>query len=153
MVFVHVFGAVVEPGLYELRQGSRVIDVVSAAGGFTEDAERDRVNLARVLLDGEQLGIPRQGEDLPMLEDGSASGSGVSAGTGGDAPAAAGAKVSLNRASASELQALPHVGPATAQSIIDWRTQNGPFSTVEELMSISGIGQKTYDRLKDLVAP
>lgn len=142
-LFVHVFGAVARPGLYELSPGSRVVDAVSAAGGFAEDADRDRLNLARVLADAEQIGVPRAGEEPPEAAGAPGSASPTTTGSG--------TKVSLNRASSEELQTLPQVGPATAQSIIAWRTENGPFTSVEQLLSISGIGQKTYDRLKDLV--
>lgn len=144
-IFVHVSGAVRAPGLYRLGPGSRVVDAVTAAGGFEEGADRDQANLARLLVDGEQLHVPREGEQVPAGAEPAGSAN------GGSAIVASGGPVSLNRAGAAELQSLPQVGPATAQSIIDWRTQNGPFTSVEQLMSISGIGQKTYDRLKDLV--
>jgi competence protein ComEA len=146
-IFVHVFGAVSRPGLYELSSGSRVVDAVSAAGGFTADADRDGLNLARLVGDAEQIGVPHIGEEPPVAAGaaGSAASGSTATGTG------PGTKVSLNRASSEELQTLPQVGPATAQSIIAWRTENGAFTSVEQLLSISGIGQKTYDRLKDLV--
>jgi competence protein ComEA len=142
-LFVHVFGAVNHPGLFELRDGARVIDAVSAAGGFTDDADRGGVNLARLVADGEQIAVPREGEGPPATAE---------TGTGGTGNAGATKKVSLNSASLAELATLPQIGPATAQRIVDWRTANGRFSAVEDLMSVSGIGQKTFDGLKDLIS-
>ena len=142
-LFVHVFGAVNDPGLFELRDGARVIDAVSAAGGFADGADRGGVNLARPVADGEQIAVPREGEGPPATAE---------TGTGGTGTAGASKKVSLNSASLAELATLPQIGPATAQRIVDWRTANGRFSAVEDLMSVSGIGQKTFDGLKDLIS-
>jgi competence protein ComEA len=143
-VFVHVLGAVTSPGLFELGSGSRVIDAISAAGGFTDEAEQGGVNLARILADGEQLVVPKIGEAPPAAESVVA----------GSAPggAAAGGKVSLNSASAAELEALPRIGPAMAARIVEWRTANGRFSALNDLLSVAGIGQKTFDDIKDLIS-
>lgn len=152
-LFVHVLGAVRHPGLFQLRDGARVMDAVAAAGGFSDTAEQSRVNLARKLADGEQMVVPSVGEVAPgNAADGSASGAadGAAAGSsgGGTAPAA---KVNLNTADQSELETLPRVGPAMAQRIMDWRRANGRFATVEDLMAVTGIGERTFDALKDLV--
>jgi competence protein ComEA len=133
-IFVHVVGAVTRPGLFELRDGDRVVDAVAAAGGFTDAADQSQVNLARFVSDGEQLAVPVIGQ--------------------APAPGAAGTvagKVNLNTADLSTLETLPRVGPAMAQRIIDWRTANGRFTAVEDLMSVTGVGDKTFEQLKKLV--
>lgn len=136
ILFVHVVGAVVRPGLYELHDGARVVDAVAAAGGYAETADQSSLNLARSVSDGEQLVVPVVGQ--------------APAAVPGGAPAA-GAKVNINTADATGLETLPRVGPAMAERIIQWREANGAFSSIEDLLSVTGIGQKTFDGLKDLV--
>lgn len=133
-IFVHILGEVNTPGLYQFRDGDRAIDAVAAAGGFTENADRRQLNLARFLNDGEQIYVPTEGE-TPV----------------GAPPGVTGAKVNLNTADAAALEGLPRVGPAMAQRIIAWRESNGRFSSVEDLLSVTGIGDKTFAELKDLV--
>ena len=140
-VFVHVGGAVVHPGVQELEEGSRVQDAVEAAGGFADGAARDALNLARVLQDGEQVVVPTE-EELTASVSPSAE---VSA-----APAARG-RININTATAEELDALPGIGPATAEKIVADREANGPFSTIEDLKRVSGIGDKKYTELADSV--
>jgi competence protein ComEA len=155
VVLVHVLGAVAHPGLYELATGARVFDGIAAAGGFAENADQGALNLARPLTDGEQVRVLAVGEAPPVV---SAAGSGAGAGGGQGAsvaapgaPGASGAKVDLNSATAIDLDTLPRIGPAMADRIIAWRTDNGPFTAVEDLMQITGIGEKTFDGLRDLV--
>jgi competence protein ComEA len=138
-IYVHILGAVVRPGLYLLADGDRAVDAVGAAGGFTATADQSGLNLARRLVDGEQISVPNIG-DAPVA---AAPGSGPSASAGG--------KVNLNTADETALETLPRVGPAMAKRIIDWRTKNGRFTAVEDLMSVTGVGEKTFDALKDLV--
>ena len=145
-VVVHVGGAVAEPGVRELEEGSRVQDAIDAAGGFSDGAARDGLNLARVLVDGEQIVVPTREE-----ADAAASGSGPGASDGADGSPSSGGKVNLNRATASELDALPGVGPSTAEKIVADREANGPFRTVEDLKRVSGIGDKKLADLADLV--
>ncbi|MEO9095793.1 MAG: helix-hairpin-helix domain-containing protein [Microbacteriaceae bacterium] len=140
-LFVHILGAVVRPGLYQLHDGARAVDAVAAAGGFTAEADRAQLNLARLVSDGEQIYVPKVGE-AAAGPPGSSAGGG--AGT-------IGSKVNLNTASESDLETLPRVGPAMAKRIIAWREANGRFGTVEDLMSVTGIGEKTFAGLKDLV--
>lgn len=135
-IFIHLLGAVARPGLYELREGDRAIDAVAAAGGFTATADQGGVNLARPLTDGEQIYVPAIGEAPPA------------ASVGGTAVAG---KVNLNTADEAALDTLPGVGPATARRILDWRDANGRFTAIEDLMSVSGIGEKTFAELKELV--
>lgn len=132
-IYVHILGAVERPGLYELREGARAVDAVAAAGGFTDTADQAQLNLARFLVDGEQIVVPEVGAVAAVP------------GTASDG------RVNLNTADAAALETLPRVGPALAARIIAWRDANGRFSAIEDLMSVSGIGTKTFDGLKDLV--
>lgn len=134
-LYVHVLGQVAEPGLYVLDTDARVVDALAAAGGTLDDADLQAVNLARPLSDGEQLIVPVIGA---AAEDGGTS----SAGDG---------LVDLNNADQSELETLPGIGPALAQRIIDWREENGRFLSVDDLLVVSGIGDKVLASLKDLV--
>ncbi len=138
-IVVDVVGAVARPGLYRLATGSRVADAVARAGGLTRRAERTAVNLAAPLADGEQLLVAARG----------ASGVGASGGPAG--PAAS--PVSLSTATAEQLDSLPGVGPVTAQKIIAYREQNGPFASVEALDAIPGIGPARIADLKGLAVP
>jgi competence protein ComEA len=132
-IYVHVLGQVRRPGLYLLRDGDRAVDAIAAAGGLTDDADPAGVNLARFLSDGEQILVPRVGEAPP-----------------GGATDASG-RVNLNTADAAALESLPRIGPAIAERIIAWREQNGRFTTVDDLLEVSGIGQKMLEALRDLV--
>ncbi|MBI5160797.1 MAG: ComEA family DNA-binding protein [Micrococcales bacterium] len=137
-LYVHVLGAVARPGLYRLAAGARVVDAVAAAGGFTDAADTGSLNLARPLSDGEQVIAAAQGAAPPAA--GSAASTGV-----------VGGKVNLNTADATALETLPRIGPAMAQRILDWRAANGRFSSIEDLLGVTGIGDATFAGLKDLV--
>ena len=137
---VDVVGAVRRPGLYRLAQGSRVADVLARAGGLTPKADRTLVNLAAPLADGEQVIVPVR----------VTGGAGPSAGSASAAPAG---PVHLNVATLEQLDALPGIGPVTAQKILDYRDKHGAFGSVDELDAISGIGPARLDQLRDLVAP
>jgi competence protein ComEA len=138
VVLVHVLGAVARPGLYELAEGDRVVDAVAAAGGFTAEADQAGLNLAQVLADAQQVQVPKVGEP-PAPAAGAGPGS------------AAGGLVDLNSADLAALDTLPRVGPSTAQKILDWRESNGPFTSVDDLLAVSGIGEATLEGLRDLV--
>ncbi|HKT56419.1 MAG TPA: helix-hairpin-helix domain-containing protein [Microbacterium sp.] len=149
-VYVDVVGAVRHPGMFVLPKDARVLDAISAAGGFTAKAQRDAVNLARPLTDGEQLAVPAVGSAPPggaPSAPGVAGGSAVTTGSG----AGAGGKVSLNTATQEQLEALPRIGPALAERILQWRTQNGRFTSVDDLLAVPGIGDKMLASLRDLV--
>lgn len=135
-LYVHVSGAVRTPGLYVLPADARVVDAIAAAGGFADDADRDAVNLARTLEDGEQLPVPREGEAPPA---------------GPVAAAPSDGLVDLNAADAAALETLPRIGPALAERIIAWREDNGGFTSVEDLLAVPGIGDKMLESLRDLV--
>lgn len=139
-VTVHVVGEVMRPGVYALRGGSRAADAIAAAGGLLGAADQAAVNLARVVTDGEQIAVPRQGEGGAMP---------AASAPGGAAPSG---KVDLNTATEAQLDTLPGVGPATATKIVSDRTENGPFSSVNDLLRVPGIGASKLDALRDLVS-
>lgn len=141
-LFAHVEGAVAEPGLYRLPAGSRVVDAVAAAGGLTEQADRDALNLARPVKDGEQLHVPVLGESPPPP-------AGSQPHTGGGGSGAA--LVNLNTATVADLETLPRIGPAIAGQIVAWRDANGSFRSVEDLLAVPGIGEKLLASVRDLV--
>lgn len=146
-VVVHAAGAVVTPGVYTLAPGARVADLIDAAGGLTADADPDRLNLAQPLADGTRVYVPRDGEDVPpeVTVVGTPP---VDAPTGDPVPTA---PVDLNTAGLEELDALPGVGPTTAQAIIDHRDMVGPFRSVDELLDVRGIGDAKLEQLRPLV--
>lgn len=158
-VVVHVLGAVRRSGVVELPASSRVGDALERAGGATDDADLDRLNLARVLTDGERLYVPRVGqqevpEALGPVADGAAAGptagaggSGGTAGTGVEGAAV----VDLNTADQTALETLPGIGPGLAGRIIAWRDEHGRFTAVEDLLDVSGIGDVRFAELRDRV--
>jgi competence protein ComEA len=145
-LLVHVVGAVAEPGLVTVPDGARVADALQAAGGTTSKADLTAVNLARTVVDGEQLYVPEPGEAVPGTP-GEAPGAGGPGAPGGE-PAAGGA-VDINAADAVALEALPGVGPSIAQAIVEWREANGPFASVDELEDVPGIGPATLDEIRE----
>jgi len=138
VVLVDVAGWVRRPGVYEFTEGARVIDAIDAAGGARSGALLEALNLAAPLTDGTQILVPREGQvgvaPAPV--------------TGG---AVAGGLVNVNSAIATELEELPGIGEVIAQRIIDYRTENGPFATVDELLDVSGIGDAILESIRELV--
>lgn len=149
---VHVSGAVASPGVVRLPAGSRVDDALGAAGGPNEDAELAAVNLARPVADGEQIYVPRPGEEPPASArdpGGAGSAAGATSGSGAeDGAEDAGGPIDLNTADATELEALPGVGPAIAQRIVEHREKNGAFASVDALLEVSGIGPATLEEIR-----
>uniref|UniRef100_UPI0028121D6A ComEA family DNA-binding protein n=1 Tax=Cellulomonas sp. TaxID=40001 RepID=UPI0028121D6A len=141
-VVLHVVGAVGAPGLVTLPTDARVADAVTAAGGAAADADLGALNLARTVVDGEQIQVPRAGEAAPAPAPGTTHGAG--------APAPVAGLLDLNSADAAALDALPGVGPVLAERILERRAQ-APFTSVDELDEVSGIGPAVLERLRPLV--
>lgn len=146
-VYVDVDGAVASPGVYRLNDGARVSQAIDAAGGLTAEADVTGLNRASKVADGQKIHVPTVGEQQASIAEagvdgGTSASSGVSGATG---------LVNINTASAAELQTLSGIGPSMAQSIIDERTQNGAFASVDDLMRVSGIGEKKLAKIKDCI--
>jgi competence protein ComEA len=174
MIGVYVCGAVRKPGVYSLPEGARVIEAVRAAGGFAEEADVSYINQATVLKDADQVRIPTlaetgNGDDAASAAAASAAGTGTAAvpaspdpgitpgtvsSSGNGATAADGtgnARVNINTATSEQLQGIPGIGPAKAALIIQYREENGPFASPEDLMNISGIKQGLYSKVADYI--
>ncbi len=155
-IFVYVCGAVYSPGVYELPKGSRVINALEAAGGFTEDADETYVNLAAGLEDGIKLRIPEKSEQaagqkiesaevaMAQIMTKAIEGDGVSTDDGS-------VMVNINTASQAQLKTLPGIGDGIADRIVQYRTENGNFSRIEDIMKISGIKDKLFQKIKDRI--
>jgi competence protein ComEA len=139
-IIVQISGAVPRPGVYALPEGARVQDVISAAGGFLAEADKEFINLAEVLEDGERLDIPFADGFSPVIP------------TAAVEPVASSSDlININTAASFELEELPGIGPTTAGKIIQYREENGPFLSIEDIINVSGIGPGTYERIKDLI--
>lgn len=139
-IYVHICGAVVNPGVYELDGDSRVFEVIEAAGGFSEDACQDYVNQAGRLNDGERLVIPTIEEIETAKADGNTGASSSASGL-----------VNINTASESELGSISGIGAGKAAAIVKYREENGSFASVEDIMKVSGIKEGTYEKIKDKI--
>lgn len=138
-VLVHVAGWVRRPGVFELRDGDRVVDAIDAAGGPRRGADLGALNLAAVLVDAQQVLVPKRGQAEPA---------GPSASAG---PEGSGDLVNVNTATAPDLETLPGIGPVLAEAIVAYRDEHGPFTSVDQLEDVSGIGPVTLGEIRDLV--
>lgn len=129
--YVYICGAVEEPGVYELSEDSRVFDAIAAAGGLSEDASEDSVNQAEPVTDGQMIRIPTQQEEWEAMQNEEQD-----------------PRLNLNSATVEELMALPGIGESKAESIVSYREEHGGFSSIEELMNISGIKDGVFDKIK-----
>ncbi len=165
---VHVTGAVTRPGVYALPRGSIWQDAINAAGGPTALGDVSRLNLAQLIVDGDQVLVPElipsatprppSPTPAPTVTVGPGTPSPTPPPTETAAPPTSGAasagvtaKININTATAAELETLPRIGPVIAQRIIDYRTDHGPFARIEAIMNVSGIGPATFDQIKDLI--
>lgn len=139
-IVIDLKGAVEKPGVYTMTDGERVIDAIDKAGGLLPDADENTINLAGLLKDEMVIYIPKIGEDSaqPVFQ---------TSGVGGENDG----KVRVNSATAEELQKLQGIGPSKASAIITYREENGPFKTVDEILNVSGIGEKTLENIKDQI--
>ncbi|VEF47722.1 membrane bound high-affinity DNA-binding receptor [Bacillus freudenreichii] len=143
-VLVDVKGAVPVPGLYKMEEGDRVLDAIEQAGGLLDAADEKQVNFAQKVYDEMVIYIPKKGEpmeDIPQMAITPSVGQGNGNGM-----------VNINKADLSELQTLSGIGPAKAQAIIDYREQDGPFKQAEDLKNVSGIGEKTFEKLQESIS-
>ncbi|MGC8721504.1 MAG: helix-hairpin-helix domain-containing protein [Caldisericaceae bacterium] len=135
-ITVYITGAVKMPDVYKLKEGSIVKDGIIKAGGALESADLVAINLAKKLVDGEEVAVPYKT---------------ANSGTTNTATSQSDGKININTATKAELVSLPGIGDVKAQAIIDYRTKNGDFKRIEDIVNVSGIGQKTFDSLKDLI--
>lgn len=148
-IAVDVAGAVARPGLYKFPEGARVQDAIDAAGGLLTTADTSTLNLAAKVEDGQQLSIPCKDGSCPV----GAPAAVELPGSATEAPViTSGDLINVNTATLEELDSLPGIGPATAQKIIDYRDQNGPFYVPEDLLNVSGIGTTTLDKIRNLIS-
>ena len=138
VILVDVAGWVRRPGVYEFDEGARVIDAIDAAGGARSGALLESLNLAAPLADGIQILVPREGET-------------VAPPASGETVAGVAGLINVNTATPTELEELPGVGEVIAQAIVDYRTENGPFASVDQLLDVSGIGDATLENIRELV--
>lgn len=147
-VMVFVSGAVAQPGVYELPPGSRVVDALTVAGGPTSDAATEALNQATPLRDGMQIYMPRQGEaapPVPLVSSEMGTGEEISA------PPVPTGPVRLNSATVADLETLPGIGPSLAERIIEYRNEHGPFTAIEQLSEVRGIGDAIMAEIADLI--
>ncbi|WP_409251434.1 helix-hairpin-helix domain-containing protein [Bacillus sp. SCS-153A] len=136
-IFVDVKGAVKKPGIYKALHGERVNDLIIRAGGFIEEANEEGVNLAQKVLDEMVIYVPVEGEEATVPSAGASTEQGGSE------------VLNINHAAEQDFDGLPGIGPAKAKAIIQYRAENGPFKTIEDLKNVTGIGEATFERLKE----
>lgn len=155
-ITVYVSGAVANPGLHEIAPGSRAVEAIAAAGGMTEEANKDKVNLAKICKDGMQVNVPRlsakerrrlAAANTPASSAETAEQSGASYNSAQESETALTGKVHLNTATAEELETLPGVGAVTAQRIVEYRSAHG-FARIEDIMNVKGIGQAKFKKMQ-----
>ena len=153
-VIIHITGSVKNPGIVRLKEGSRIEDAIEAAGGLTENADISKVNLAYVVDDGTKIKIPSsQEEDIGDEEIiGSGSGENIIIEENTTSSNKSSQTININKATETELQTLPGIGASLASRIIDYRSQNGKFGSIEEIKNVNGIGDSKFENIKDLIS-
>lgn len=149
MIIVHITGAINKQGIVELKQGSRIADAIEKAGGSLETADLDKVNLAYVLEDGQKVYIPKIGDEIEVFEY-------ITEGSGNnviidDEDKSDDTQININKASQTELELLPGIGPSIAFKIIEYREENGRFDNIEDIRNVTGIGDSKYNNIKDKI--
>src|SRR5665648_919357 len=149
-VIVHIAGAVKNPGVYQLSSTDRIVDAVRIAGGETEEANLDLINLAALLKDGQKVIVPSKiysenGEEISKNMDNNAEA------TYSSSSGSMSGKININTANATMLQALPGIGPVLSERIIEYRNQNGLFGVIDDIQDVSGIAEKKFEGIKDLI--
>ena len=143
-IFVHVCGKVNDPAVYEFENGARVVEAIEKAGGFMEDAATDYLNLAKELSDGEKIYVPDKEEAAGLKPQNE----GIAAESSGNV-VSADSRININTASKEELLSLKGIGDSRAQDIINYRTENGKFAAIEDIMKVPGIKQGAFNKIKD----
>ena len=154
-IYVDVSGAVREPNVYELEDGSRVYNAIAMAGGFLEDADYSNINLAQILKDQDKITVSTKKQlkndpNIQAITNGNSKAI-TNAVYASSMEPASGGLININTASSDELQNISGIGPSTAEKIINYRTENGKFNTIEEIMNVSGIGEKTFAKFKSKI--
>lgn len=139
VIYVDISGAVKIPGVYDVKEGTRVFEVIEMAGGLTDKADIEGFNRAEVVFDGQKISIPEK------------AGEGEAGSGGGSSGITSSGLININRATAAELDEIPGVGSSTAERIIAYREENGSFRKKEDIMNVSGIGEKTYEKMQDKI--
>ena len=153
-IIVYITGAVKNEGIYELEENSRIADAIEISGGLTEEANINDINLAYILEDGVKVYIPKTGDNSNDIKDSTSiyitkdnSNTGSSQNTSSNAQN----KININTATQDELETLPGIGPSIAEKIINYRKENGKFTSIEDIKKVSGIGDSKYAQIKDLI--
>jgi len=146
-IVVYVCGAVKESKVVTLEENSRVCDAIDAVGGLTKDADLTNINLAYILEDGEKIYIPKVGEEIEMESITSSSSSYSTY----SSSSTKNTKININKATQTELETIPGVGPSTALKILDYREKNGKFTNIKDIKNVSGIGDAKYEKIKDYI--
>ncbi len=141
-IYVDIGGEVEMPGVYEVKEGTRLFEVIERAGGLTENADIDGINRAEAVIDGQKIMINAKGEEASI----------ESSDTQTKSQNAAEGKVNINTATSAELQTIPGIGPSKAERIIEYRDTNGRFKSIDEIQNISGIGSKTFESIKEYIS-
>lgn len=141
-LYVDIGGEVMKPGVYEVSEGTRLFEVIDKAGGLTEDADIDGINRAETVQDGQKIMIGRQGENPDENRVGYSANNVTDTGEG---------KVNINTADAAALQTIPGIGPSKADRIIEYRESEGKFNEIDDIKNISGIGNKTFESIKEYI--
>lgn len=150
-IIVYVCGAVKESKVIKLEENSRISDAIDAVGGLNKDADLTNINLAYILEDGEKIYIPKKGESITNESDNSVSNSKTSSFSSSSSTSLNNNKININKATQTELETIPGIGPSTALKIINYREKNGNFSSIEDIKNVSGIGDSKYKNMKDYI--
>lgn len=150
-IIVYICGAVKESKVITLPEDSRISDAIDAVGGLTNDADLTNINLAYILEDGEKIYIPKKGEEQSSEAASTSSTAQSSSYSNYSATSAKNNKININKATQTELEIIPGIGPSTALKIIEYREQNGKFSSIEDIKNVSGIGAAKYEKMKDYI--
>lgn len=148
---IHIIGCVVNEGVFELEEGSRILDAIDAAGGETADADLSKINLAFKISDGQKINVPSINDEENLTNEYVSAKSGDNVIIEDNSNKGESDMVNINQANQTELETLPGIGPSTALKIIEHRKQNGKFGSIEDLKNVKGIGDSKYEAIKDLI--